>query len=170
LDAYRPDAVALLHFLERNRRSFIFCLDEARRPIGYAMNHLGYRDGELLFTTYRKSAKVGHLLADPQLTCTVTSEHPDDAGRWVTLRGIALIYAPTADDIEVLMPASGSGDRRVAPEVGHKVRDRLLSGKRVLIRMAVTDVFAAYLSSEVTASDETASDVTANDAGVNRGA
>lgn len=138
-----PDEPVLIDFLRHNHRTFLFCRDERGQPIGYAMRSITYEPGRLYFVTYTKSAKVGHLLTDPEATCVVMSE--DDAGRswpsWVSLRGRAEIYRPSPAELETMLTRS-SPEVRVPESVVAKVRDRLLSGKRSFIRFDVEEVRA----------------------------
>ncbi|WP_077087988.1 pyridoxamine 5'-phosphate oxidase family protein [Mycobacterium rhizamassiliense] len=136
LDA--PDVVELIR---ANHRVFLFCRDGARRPIGYAMRSVGYRAAirRLYFATYAKSAKVQHLRSAPEVACLIG----DDAG-WVSARGVAHVYQPTAAEVDDLIGES-SPDQRVPESVVTKVRDRLLSGKRCFIDLTLTEVRAAVL-------------------------
>jgi uncharacterized pyridoxamine 5'-phosphate oxidase family protein len=138
-----PDEPALVDFLRRNHRAFMFCRDEGGHPVGYAMRSITYEPGRLYFATYTKSAKVRHLLADPEVACVVVSE--DRAGEgwpsWVSLHGSAEIYRPSPAEIETVLERS-SPEVRVPDSVIAKVHDRLLSGKRSLIRLDVEEVRA----------------------------
>jgi hypothetical protein len=133
-----PDVV---DFIRTNHRTFLFCRDGARRPIGYAMRSVAYRSATrcLYFATYTKSAKVRHLLADPEAACLIG----DDAG-WVSVRGVAQIYQPSPAEVDDLI-GGGSPDERVPDSVIANVRDRLIGGKRSFIRVALAEVRAAYL-------------------------
>jgi hypothetical protein len=78
---------AVVEFLRRNHRVFLFGRDQQRRPVGYAMRSIDYRGGQLFFATYAKSAKVGHFLADPEAACLVVGEHSgDDQAPWISAR------------------------------------------------------------------------------------
>jgi nitroimidazol reductase NimA-like FMN-containing flavoprotein (pyridoxamine 5'-phosphate oxidase superfamily) len=138
-----PDEPALVAFLQRNHRAFLFCRDDDGHPIGYAMRSITYQAGQLYFATYTKSAKVRHLLADPEAACVVVSE--DDTGAdwpsWVSLRGGAEVYQPSPAEIEPML-ARSSSEERVPHSVIAKVHDRLLSGKRSFIRLNVEEVRA----------------------------
>jgi uncharacterized pyridoxamine 5'-phosphate oxidase family protein len=138
-----PDEPALVDFLRSNHRAFLFCRDEGGHPIGYAMRSITYEPRRLYFATYTKSAKVRHLLADSDVACVVVSE--DRAGQgwpsWVSLRGRAEIYRPSPAEIESMLQRS-SPEVRVPDSVIAKVHDRLLSGKRSLIRLDVEEVRA----------------------------
>jgi hypothetical protein len=133
----------LVDFLRRNHRAFLFCRDGSGHPIGYAMRSITYESGHLYFATYTKSAKVRHLLADPEAACVVLSEVPVGEGRlsWVSLRGRAEIYRPSPEEIASMLERS-SPEGRVPDSVVAKVHDRLLSGKRSFIRLDVEEVRA----------------------------
>jgi uncharacterized pyridoxamine 5'-phosphate oxidase family protein len=138
-----PDDPELGDFLRRNHRAFLFCRDEGGNPIGYAMRSITYEPRRLYFATYTKSAKVRHLQADPAVACVVVSE--DGAGEcwpsWVSLQGRAEIHQPSPAETESILERS-SPEVRVPESVITKVHDRLLSGKRSLIRLDVQEVRA----------------------------
>jgi hypothetical protein len=140
------DEPALVDFLQRNHRAFLFCRDDGGHPIGYAMRSITYEPGRLFFATYTKSAKVSHLLADPEAACVVMSE--DRAGEgwpsWASLQGRAEIYRPTPAELETMLERS-SPEVRVPESVIAKVRDRLLSGKRSFIRLDIEEVRAVEM-------------------------
>jgi uncharacterized pyridoxamine 5'-phosphate oxidase family protein len=137
------DQPSLVDFLQRNHRAFLFCRDENGDPIGYAMRSVTYESGRLYFATYTKSAKVRHLLADPEVACVVLSEDQagEGASQWVSLQGRAEVYRPSPDEITSML-ASGTPEVRVPDSVVAKVRDRLMSGKRSFIRVDVEQVRA----------------------------
>lgn len=122
----------LTGLVERSRRSFLFCLDRSRQPVGYAMNVMQCRAGALWFTTYTKSAKVSHLTAAPQACCLVVDESAP-ATRWCSVEGRATVARATTDDVDKLFAAFA--DRRVPEAVLAKVRSRLHDGRRSLIRL-----------------------------------
>ena len=132
-------------FLGRHHRAFLFCRDAAGEPMGYAMRTIAYGAGELLFTTYAKSAKVANISARPEVACLVQSGPEQDAS-WVSVRGRAEIDLASREDIEALM-GSVSADARVPDAVRATVTDRLISGKRCIIRVAVEEVVASNLAS-----------------------
>ena len=136
LDA--PDVVELIR---ANHRVFLFCRDGARRPIGYAMRSIAYRSASrcLYFTTYAKSAKVQHLRSAPEVACLI-----GDDECWISVRGLAHVYQPSAAEVDELIGES-SPDQRVPDSVVTKVRDRLLSGERCFIGLTLTEVPAADL-------------------------
>jgi hypothetical protein len=149
------DSPSIVDFISQNHRVFLFCRDGARRPIGYAMRSVAYHSTThwLYFATYTKSAKVGHLRANPEVACLVSSDIlGDDNSRWVSVGGTAEIRRPSPTEVDDLI-GSGSPDGRVPDEVAAKVMDRLLSGKRSFIRVTLADVRAAHLPDGGTARD-----------------
>jgi hypothetical protein len=136
------DAPDVVDFIRTNSRAFLFCRDDVRRPIGYAMRTVGYRPAThcLYFTTYMKSPKVRHLLADPEVACLV-----GDDSRWVSVNGVARVYQASPAEVDELIGAR-SPDKRIPDSVVTKVRDRLLSGKRSLIALTLNDIRAANLA------------------------
>lgn len=140
------DSPTVVEFMHRNHRAFLFCRDESGRPIGYAMHSVRCEPGLLYFTTYAKSAKVKHLVADPAVACIVLGQQDGHDGPWVSVRGTAEIYQPSVAEIDEMIGARPA-DERVAESVVAKVRDRLISGKRSLIRVAVDEVRAARFPS-----------------------
>ena len=138
-----PGEPALVDFLQRNHRAFLFCRGEGGDPVGYPMRSITYAPCRLYFATYTKSAKVRHLMADPEVACVVVSEDRTGEGwpSWVSLRGRAEIYRPSAAETESMLQR-GSPEVRVPDSVIANVHDRLLSGKRSLIRLDVEEVRA----------------------------
>lgn len=132
------DEPALVDFLRRNHRAFLFCRGDDGQPIGYAMRSITYEPGRLYFATYTKSAKVRHLRTDPETACVVTSE---DGAKWVSLQGRAEVYHPSPAEFGPMLERS-SPEERVPESVVANVHDRLLSGKRSFIRLDVEVVRA----------------------------
>ena len=132
-------------FLHKHHRAFLFCRDDAGHPMGYAMQTVGYAEGHLLFTTYAKSAKVANLRAHADVACVVMSGPQSDAA-FVSLQGLAEVYQPSAGEVDALIPTS-SPDIRVPDSVVAKVRHRLLTGQRCIIRLKVHNVVASNLTS-----------------------
>jgi uncharacterized pyridoxamine 5'-phosphate oxidase family protein len=132
----------VVEFMRRNRRAFLFCRDESGRPVGYAMHSIGYEPGRLYFTTYAKSAKMKHLVANPAVACVVLGPQGGHDGPWLSVRGTAEIYQPSVAEVDEMIGVRPS-DGRIPDTVVAKVRDRLISGKRSLIRIAVNEIRAA---------------------------
>lgn len=131
-------------FLSRHHRAFLFCRDSAGEPTGYAMRTVAYQGGDLLFATYTKSTKVRNIRARPGVACLVQSG-PEQNASWVSVRGHAEIFLPARDEVDALM-SSASSDARVPDAVVATVRDRLISGKRCIIRVAVDEIVASNLA------------------------
>ena len=135
------DAPDVVHFIQSTHRAFLFCRDSSQRPIGYAMRSVAYRPAtrSLAFATYVKSAKVAQMRSVPEVACVI-----GDQQGWISVRGLAHVYRPSAAEVDELIGDS-SPDQRVPEPVVTKVCDRLLSGKRCLIRLAITEICAADL-------------------------
>lgn len=142
------DSPYVADFMTLNHRVFLFCRDDDGRPIGYAMRSIAYDAAThwLFFATYTKSAKVRHLRADPDVACLVLPDEPSgDDTDWVSVRGTAEIYCPSATEIDAMIDTA-QPDSRVPDAVAAKVKARLLSGKRSFIRLTLDEVRAAHLS------------------------
>jgi hypothetical protein len=129
--------------LEEHREVTLFCFDSGGHPIGYPMMITGVRGTELLFSTYSKSAKVRHMREDPRVAVlSVAADDPTHL-RWVSLRGTATIWQPTAEEIDLIFPLARSqgrmADGRVPDSVGPLVRQRTLEGKRAIVRVVPED-------------------------------
>jgi hypothetical protein len=135
------DAPDVVEFIRTNHTAFLFCRDGAGRPIGYPMRTVVYRPAtrRLYFSTYTKSAKVRHLIADPEVACLI-----GDDSRWVSVRGVAEVYQPSPAEVGRLIGVR-SPDERVPESVVTKVRDRLISGKRSVIALTLNEIRAANL-------------------------
>jgi hypothetical protein len=134
-----PEA-ELVEFIRHNRRAFLFCRDESGWPIGYAMQSIGCKAGNLYFATYAKSPKVKHLRADPAVACVVLGQrHGRDA--WISVRGTAKIHRPSVEEIDEMI-GMAPPDERIPDSVVAGVRDRLISGKRCFICVALDEVCA----------------------------
>jgi hypothetical protein len=100
----------------------------------------------LVYTTYRKSAKVGHMERDPRV-CVLVSDTPpagERAVRWASIAGTVRIVSPTEEEISesfaggrrgpgIEESESQEGESRVPAGIGALVQDRLRGGKRVLL-------------------------------------
>jgi hypothetical protein len=80
------------------------------------------------------------------VACVVVGQHDGHDGPWVSVRGTAEIYQPSAAEVDAMIGARPP-DHRIGESVVAKVRDRLISGKRCIIRIAVDEVCAARFSS-----------------------
>ena len=131
--APRLETAAAEDFLRAHTRTFLLTLRPDGAPTCHPMVGL-WRDGALWLNTYRKSAKVRNLTAEPRVACVVVTDDDEPRFRGVVLRGRAeVVPAPIA-------PAGGPDARAARPpgvgaEVTHRVRARLAEGKRVLVRI-----------------------------------
>src|SRR3989442_14941063 len=107
--APRLETPAAEYFLCAHTRTFLLTLRPDGAPTCHPM--VGWwRDGALWLNTYRRSAKVRNLTAEPRVACVVVTD--DDAPRFrgVVLRGRAEVVARDA-------PAAARGAPR-PPGVG----------------------------------------------------
>jgi hypothetical protein len=129
-----------LEFLDVVRDVVLFCRDASGRPIGYPMRTVACERTALVFTTYRKSAKVRHMERDPRV-CVLASRVDGSSVRWVSMEGVASIVVPSDGEIERAMGGSGPpapggpAEPRVPAGMGDFVKQRLREGKRVLVRV-----------------------------------
>jgi hypothetical protein len=149
-----------VEFANSFRDSVIFCRDGAGVPIGYPMRTVACRESVLVYTTYRKSAKVAHMERDPRV-CVLVSETPpagERAVRWVSIAGTVRIVSPTEDEIResfaggrrgpsIEEGVSEEGESRVPAGIGTLVQERLRGGKRVLL--LVEDLHSTGLRSGI---------------------
>jgi general stress protein 26 len=128
---------AVLDYLASYREMTMFCRDADGLPIGYPMFVFSHSPETILFSTYRKSAKVEHLERDPRVALLSIQPHDSNRVRWLHMEGRARIWAPNADEIDALFD-DRRGDPRVPDTMGALVRQRTIEGKRVLLKVAVT--------------------------------
>ncbi len=129
-----PERVA--RHLDEHADIVIFCRDSAGKPMGYPMRVAARRGGELLFSTYAKSAKVRYLEADPRVAPLSMRPEGDGTVRWVHMRGRSEIWAPNEVEVDELF----GGERhesRVPDTVSALVRKRTLEGKRLMVRVSI---------------------------------
>lgn len=117
-------------FLRAHTRTFLVTLRPDGAPACHPMVGL-WRDGALWMNTYRKSAKVRNLLAEPRVACVVVTDDGDPRFRGVALRGRADLVASDGADAG----PRGARPPAGAAEVAELVRERLAQGKRVLVRI-----------------------------------
>lgn len=141
-----PAEVAEL--LDRQRDVTLFMRDANGCPIGYPMTIFARpsHNAEIVFSTYRKSAKMRHLERDGRVV-VLAMRAVGDAVQWVSLAGHATVWSPTASELDGLpRTMSATHEARVPEGLTGRVRDRLLSGKRVLIRIVLTEPERAALA------------------------
>ena len=93
-------------------------------------------DGHLYFNTYRVAAKAKMMLRDPRVAVILSG---DLAERAVRIEADALLITDPAE-VDWLARNSLRTDGFATPDVITRTQDRLLSGKRVLFRMAARHV------------------------------
>ncbi len=134
-----PFDEAVDEFLRLHNRVLLLARRADGSPTGWPMTGI-YADGILQFSTYRKSAKVRMIAADPRVCCLVTAREGLGERRVLEYVGTAAV------DTEVReMPsraqapgatAAPTAIGTVPEEIGQRAQDRLASGKRCLIRVA----------------------------------
>ena len=119
-------------FLREHSRTFLLATRADGSPTGWPMVGL-YPGGALEFSTYGRSRKVVDLTRNPHAACVVA---PMDSDRALTLRGIASVVEGQHE------PTTGGDDVRsdinVAEGIGERARERMKSGKRVVVRFTPT--------------------------------
>jgi PPOX class probable F420-dependent enzyme len=135
VSALPPDAE---EFLRTHTRTFLVTLRPDGAPTCHPMVGL-YHEGALYLTTYRKSAKVRNLTADPRVACVVVTPDDDPELRGVVLRGRAEILAAGA-----VMPWTPEAPRPAGTGAGvaRLVQSRVAEGKRVVVRLVPDEVRA----------------------------
>lgn len=117
-------------FLASTTRAFLMVHRRDGSPTCYPMTLIF--DGEaLVFSTYRKSAKVKRLQRDSRLS--VLAVRGDDT---LLIHGTADITDGTID----VVPTAAARELQVPKAVADKAAANLASGKRCLIRVSVTSV------------------------------
>lgn len=124
-------------FLGAHSRVFLLATRADGSPTGWPMVGL-YPGGTLEFSTYGRSQKVRDLTRNPSACCVVA---PTDDQRALVLRGTADVVTGRHQ------PSTGTTnaptDVRVAEGVAERARERMESGKRVVIRF--TPAAAAWV-------------------------
>ena len=128
-DAIGPEEDA---FLREHSRTFLLATRADGSPTGWPMVGL-YPGGALEFSTYGTSRKVVDLERNPESCCVVA---PLESDRALVLRGTSTVVGGQHE------PSTGGGDVRsdikVAPGIGEGARERMKSGKRVVVRFTPT--------------------------------
>ena len=117
-------------FLQGSSRVFLLGTRADGSPTGWPMVGL-YPGGALEFSTYGTSQKVKDFTRSPAAACVVA---PLDDARALVLRGSCTRVAGQHE------PSTGGinppGDVKVGDGIAERARDRMLSGKRVVLRFA----------------------------------
>src|SRR5262249_19362658 len=131
-----PLPPAAEEFLRAHTRTFLVTLRPDGVPACHPMVGL-YHEGALYLTTYRKSAKVRNLTADPRVACVVVTPDDDPEFRGVVLRGRAEILAAGA-----AMPWTPEAPRPAGTGAGgaRLVQSPVAEGKRVGGRVVPDEV------------------------------
>jgi hypothetical protein len=139
-----PDDVD--EFLRLHNRVLLLARRSDGSPTGWPMTGI-YADGVLQFSTYRKSAKVRIIAADPRVGCLVTAREGVGERRVLEYVGTAEVVT----DVRTMPSRSQAPGSTSAPtaigtvpeDIGQRAQDRLASGKRCLLR--VTPVRVGFL-------------------------
>jgi hypothetical protein len=124
-------------FLAAHSRAFLIVNGPNGAPIGYPMTSRLF-DGALEFNTYRKSAKMAHIIRDGRVCCVVVPRDRAADPRVLTLWGRAEPdEGSVAPWIEASRDATATPGFEVPVDIAQQVRQRLLSGKRVIVRVAL---------------------------------
>jgi hypothetical protein len=119
-------------FLRAHSRTFLLATRADGSPTGWPMVGL-YPGGVLEFSMYGTSRKVVDLQRNPEAGCVVA---PVDSDRALVLRGTAEVIEGQHE------PSTGADDVRsdikVADGIGERARERMRSGKRVVVRFTPT--------------------------------
>jgi hypothetical protein len=119
-------------FLRAYSRTFLLATRADGSPTGWPMVGL-YPGGTLEFSTYGTSRKVADLRRSPESSCVVA---PVESDRALVLRGTTVVVEGQHE------PSTGGDDVRsdikVAPGIGEGARERMKSGKRVVLRFTPT--------------------------------
>ena len=119
-------------FLRAHSRTFLLATRADGSPTGWPMVGL-YPGAALEFSTYGRSRKVTDLTRNPEACCVVA---PVDSDRALVLRGTAEVVGGQHE------PSTGGDDVRsdikVADGIGERARERMKSGKRVVVRFTPT--------------------------------
>jgi len=119
-------------FLRAHSRTFLLATRADGSPTGWPMVGL-YPGGVLEFSTYGRSRKVVDLQRNPAAGCVVA---PVESDRALVLRGTAVVVEDQHE------PSTGGDDVRsdinVADGIGERARERMRSGKRVVLKFTPT--------------------------------
>lgn len=121
-------------FLRANARAFLLTKRASGGPTGHPMTLRVSAEGDLLFNTYRASAKARNVAREGRASCLVTTRYDDPAPSWVLVTGPAELLPPSENHVWSTS-VGGAPVAGVAAGVGGKVSARLADGKRVLIRL-----------------------------------
>jgi len=123
-------------FLAAHTRAFLLTRRRDGAPTIHPMTAFS-ANGRVVFNTYRKSAKTRNVERDPRAAVVVVDGYhaKGDPVEAVTLRGSAIVRAGVPP-----VPTGGAAEEapRVSGSVAGRVAERMASGKRILIEIALT--------------------------------
>lgn len=125
-------------FLLANSRCFLLTRRASGAPTGHPMTLRVGADGDLLFSTYRTSAKVRNLVRDPRVACLVTTPADATEQRSVLVTGTAEVIDGDEGIAAWEGSAGGPAVGGVGDGVATTVAARMRDGKRVVVRVRPT--------------------------------
>jgi len=123
-------------FLASHPQVFLVVRRPDDTPMGYPM--VGrWADGALEFSTYRKSAKVRHVEADPRVCCLCVPRDSELEHRVLAAWGRGFIEMAGRDRWRAAIEGRETAPAGIAvpDSVRAKVADRLATSKRVVLRV-----------------------------------
>ena len=135
-------------FLQENSRAYLFvdCPDGEVR--GWPMTAF-YRPGLIYFTTYAKAPKAAHLERAHSATVIVATPEGRQPLDYVEVSGAVRVIAFTPEIVDRFISLTPGDDDRVDETVKTTFRDRIASGKRVLVEVDVEVARAGCLHEDV---------------------
>jgi hypothetical protein len=125
-------------FLRLHNRVLLLARRADGSPTGWPMTGI-YAEGVLQFSTYRKSAKVRIIGADPRVSCLVTAREGVDERRVLEYAGTAEIVTDVRSmPVRSQAPGASSAPTAIGTvpdDIAGRAQDRLASGKRCLVRV-----------------------------------
>ena len=133
---FEPD---IEKFLETHRRAFLVTVSSRGGPTVHPVTVVDRDHLCLYFNTYRKSTKVRNLIRDPRVACVVASADSEDPFTAVEVRGPAEVVETEGMPRSLAEEEPGDSEGVMLEENRQRVRQRLASGKRVYVRLSVTE-------------------------------
>jgi nitroimidazol reductase NimA-like FMN-containing flavoprotein (pyridoxamine 5'-phosphate oxidase superfamily) len=127
------------NFIETHRRAFLVTVTSGRAPTVHPLTVVDGDHLSLFFNTYRKSAKVRNLARESQVACVVASADAEDPFRAVEVRGTAEVIETEGIPSSLAQGEPGDSAGVMLEENLQRVRQRLAAGKRVYVRLSVTE-------------------------------
>jgi len=129
-----PEARA---FLEKSGRGFFVTLRRDGSPTVHPMTAL-FSGGQLVYTTYRKSAKARNAARDPRTCSLVLADYDDEPTCALVYKGRAHSVDP--ERFAPAQTASTRPSRQTAASIGERANARLQEGKRVLLGIDADEI------------------------------